>query len=141
MGHSFHCCGWGAACQPASRLQSCSHSSLRQEITMVTSLQISDHSQGTWHYTCSECQSFLPALQPSPTPPTPAKTIILGDWGLPSEKEPLALWKSRSPAMAIQLLVMRSNGLELLYLMKYLTQGGLGKGETTLKLSMNSHTR
>ena len=107
----------------------------------MSSSQILDRSQGTWHYICGKCQSFLPALQSSPTPPTPAETIILRDWGLLSKKEPLALWKARSLATAVQLPVVRSNGLEIVYLLRYLTQGGLGMGVTTLKVysSLSSH--
>lgn len=140
-GHSIHCCGWGATCHPAIQLQSCSYSSLRQEMVIVSSSPILDHSQGIWHYICSKRQSFLPTLQPFPTPPTPAETIILRDWGVPGKKEPLALWESRSLAMAVQLPVMQSNGLEILYLLRYLTQCGLGMGVTGLKLysSMSSH--
>lgn len=110
-------------------------------MVIVSSSPVLDHSQGIWHYICGKCQSFLPALQPSPTPPTPAKTIILRDWGVPSKKEPLALWESSSLTTAVQLPVMQSNGLEILYLLRYLTQCGLGMGVPALKLysSMSSH--
>lgn len=93
---------------------------------VVSCSQISDNSTGIWHYTCHKCQSLLQHHQLQPKP----LHSDIGGFPIRKSRWPCGRqgpWRWQCNSLSCHLMT------RIFYLLRYLTQPGLGMGVTSLK--------